>query len=267
MAGGNQKMHSQKTKLLAPLLMSLALAACSGSNGPLPYEIIDLKGTDWILTQLNGKSLQPNTNITLEFSDSVAGGFAGCNAYGGKYTVTSDGALKFDEVAITEMLCSSPNGVMAQEQAFSQAIVDARSFRVIDDHLEIANAGGETILTFKRREVFPMDPRALVGTQWRLLSWNGKSPLPDSEITIAFSGSQISGSAGCRSYTGTYTASGDKIRFPSLSMTEITVNCSPVLAEQEGEYTTVLSWARHYLLTDGQLKLFSARGEVLVFVQ
>ncbi|MCI0691164.1 META domain-containing protein [candidate division KSB1 bacterium] len=138
-------MQSQKTKLIMPLLMSLALAACSGSNEPLRHEIIDLKGTDWILTQLSGKSLLPNTNITLEFSNSEAGGFAGCNAYGGKYTATSDGALKFDEVAMTEMLCSSPNGVMAQEQAFSRAIVDAHSFRAIDDHLEIANAGGKRL--------------------------------------------------------------------------------------------------------------------------
>lgn len=260
-------MQSQKTKLLTPLLMSLALAACSGSSGPLRHEIIDLKDTDWILTQLNGKRPLPNTNITLEFTDSEAGGFAGCNAYGGKYTATSDGALKFSEVAMTERLCSSPNSVMAQEQTFGRAIIDARSFGEIDDYLEIANAGGKTILTFRRREVFPMDPRALVNTQWRLLLWNGKSPLPDSTITIAFSDSPISGSAGCRNYTGTYTAKGDKIRFPSLSMREITVNCSSRLAEQEGEYTTTLSWATHYLLTAGQLKLFTARREVLVFAQ
>lgn len=260
-------MQSQKTKFIMPLFMSLALAACSGSNGPLRHEIIDLKGTDWILTQLNGKSLLPNTNITLEFSDSEAGGFAGCNAYGGKYTATINGTLKFNEVVMTERLCSSPHGVIAQEQAFSRAIVDARSFREIDDQLEIANGGGKTLLKLRRRKVFPMDPRTLVGTQWRLLLWDGKSPLPDSPITIAFSDSQISGSAGCRHYTGTYTARGDKIRFPSLSMTEITVNCPPGLAEQEGEYTTTLSWATHYLLTASQLKLFTARGEVLEFVK
>ena len=110
-----------------------------------------------------------------------------------------------------------------------------------------------------------MDPRDLVGTEWELLSLNGRQPVEGSEITIAFTEDEISGNAGCRGYRGTYRASGDDISFPELGMTDPECAGSEALILQEGEYTTSLEWATNYRLSEGQLEILTARGETLLF--
>ncbi|MBC8255075.1 MAG: META domain-containing protein, partial [Ardenticatenia bacterium] len=134
------------------------------------------------------------------------------------------------------------------------------------DRLEIANAAGEMTLVFTMKEEFPMDPSDLVGTAWQLVSMDGRSPVEGSTITFAFHNeNQVSGSAGCRGYVGGYEASGDDIRFPWLAMIGAACLEQEALMRQEGHYTDHLSWATNYRLNEGQLELFTARGEMLVF--
>ena len=66
-------------------------------------------------------------------------------------------------------------------------------------------------------------------------------------------------------YVGTYEASGDDIKFPWLEMTgEVCIKPEALLL-QEGQYTDSLGWATNYRLSEGQLEILTARGEVLVF--
>jgi heat shock protein HslJ len=236
---------------------------------------LGLDGTEWVLTTLNGSSLVAGSNITLGFAGEVLNGFAGCNAYGGgrdsgKYIATDEGTLTIPQIAVTLQLCQSPEGVMEQETAYLEALRNAAAYRVIDDRLEIDNAAGETTLVFTREEQFPMDPSDLVGTAWRLRSWNGNSSIEGSTLTVAFHNAyRVGGHAGCRGYVATYEASGDDIGFLMLGMTGSFAHCSGALMEQEGQYTTVLGWATDYQLNEGpalrQFKILTARGEVLVF--
>lgn len=56
-------------------------------------------------------------------------------------------------------------------------------------------------------------------------------PLLDSHpITISFEGDQVSGTASCNGYGGTFELSGSEITFSSLAMTEMA--CSPEEAMQ-----------------------------------
>ena len=225
-----------------------------------------LDDTEWVLTSLNGSSLLEDSNITLNFAGGEVGGFAGCNAYGGEYTAADEGALTIPGFAITEQLCQTPDGIMQQENAYTEALLSAAAYRVMDDRLEIANAAGETTLVFTMKEEFPMDPSDLVGTAWQLVSMDGRSPVEGSTITFAFHNeNQVSGSAGCRGYVGGYEASGDDIRFPWLAMMGDICTGPEALLEQEGQYTTSLGWATNYRLSEGQLEILTARGEVLVF--
>ncbi|NIN63919.1 MAG: META domain-containing protein, partial [Anaerolineae bacterium] len=225
----------------------------------------DLDGTDWVLRSLYGSSLVEGSNITLNFGDGFASGFSGCNAYGGEYTAADDGTLTIPEIAVTAQLCQTPEGVMRQEDAYIQALGNAAAYRLTDDRLEIHNVLGETTLVLALKEHFPMDPRDLVGTEWQLRSLNGSHPVEGSEITIAFTEDKFSGSAGCRGYRGTYRASGDNILFPELEMTESGCRGAEALVLQEGEYTTSLEWATNYRISEGQLEIFTARGEVLLY--
>jgi heat shock protein HslJ len=226
----------------------------------------DLVDTEWVLTLLNGERLVEGTNITLNFSDDQARGFAGCNAYGGPYTAAGRGTLTILEIAVTAQGCLEPEGVLQQEDAYIAALTGADAYRVLDDRLEIEDASGETTLVFARKEQFPMDPGDLVGTRWQLVAWDGGSPIEGATITLVFlNDSQIEGHAGCRDYVASYEASGDDIRFPYLGMTGSVDSCSEALMLQESDYTTELELVTNYRLGAGQLELLTARGEVLLF--
>jgi heat shock protein HslJ len=84
-----------------------------------------LRDTEWVLTQLDGRDLLPGSHIQLHLGPEGFGGFAGCNSYGGQYEAASGGILQFGEWGITAMACSSPPGVMEQEQEYIDALRQA----------------------------------------------------------------------------------------------------------------------------------------------
>jgi len=224
-----------------------------------------LNETEWVLTLLNDRSPVEESRITLTFAENMVTGFAGCNRYGGEYTMADDGTLTIPEIASTAADCPMPKGVMTQEAAYIEALLGAAAYRVMDNRLEIDNAAGETLLVFTLKEELMMDPSALEGIEWPLISWNGRSPLENSNITIAFAAGEMRGHAGWRDYTGTYEASGDDIRFTSIGMEEPTCPKPEALRSQEAEYTTSLSLATNYRLSEGQLEILTAPGGVLIY--
>jgi heat shock protein HslJ len=255
------------------LVLALVLAACGETEQAVPEASAvpavqpDLDGSEWNLVELRGAALLPGTNITVSFAEGNAGGFAGCNAYGGAYEAAGDGALSISTLQRTLMACLEPEGVMEQEDAYLAALPEAVSYRVAGDRLEIEDGAGELLLVFTRKARAAMDPGDLLGTEWRLVSLNGAAPVEGSTITIAFApGGSAGGMAGCREYTATYEASGDEIGFPFLSMSgDDACLADEALYKQEGQYTDALTWATNYRLGEGQLGIETARGELLVF--
>jgi heat shock protein HslJ len=227
-----------------------------------------LNGTEWKLTDLNGRPPLANSQITLTFANGTASGFAGCNSYGGPVNAPGDGTFTMTEIEMTAAECAGPEGVMAQEAAFVEMLAQITSYRLQDDQLEMANAAGEITLIFTRVERFDMNPAALIDTAWQLQAWGNRELLPGTEIiTLIFdSAGEMSGFAGCRHYQGTYFAENDTIRFPTLSMVEESCPLTDDFLIQEGDFTTALSQTTRYRLQDGQLELFTAPGEVLLFL-
>ena len=227
-----------------------------------------LAGTEWKLTEMNGRSPLASSQITLIFANGTAGGFAGCNSYGGPINAPGDGTFAMTEIALTSADCAGPEGVMVQEAAFVEMLAQITSYHLRDDQLEMANAAGETTLVFTKVERFDMNPAALIGTTWQLQAWGNRELLPGTEtITLIFdSAGEMSGFAGCRHYQGSYFAENDAIRFPSLRMIEESCPLTDDFLIQEGDFTTALSQTTRYRLQDGQLELFTAPGEVLLFM-
>ena len=62
----------------------------------------------------------------------------------------------------------------------------------------------------------PADSSSLEGTQWVLVTLEGKPPLTGTVPSAEFSTDQISGSAGCNHYFGTYVVSGSSITISDL---------------------------------------------------
>jgi heat shock protein HslJ len=142
-------MKSTRTTLVgAILILTLFLAACMNANqGQPPAPSAALPGTEWVLVSLHGSAPMQGKAITLRFAEASVEGSAGCNTYGGSYTVSED-RLRLSGVYATEMACMEPAGIMKQEQAYLTALGAAARFQVDGDRLEVYDQAGTQILAF-----------------------------------------------------------------------------------------------------------------------
>jgi heat shock protein HslJ len=240
--------------------LTTMLTACGG-----PDKGVDLDGTEWVLASLDGESPLKDTQITLAFEDGVAGGFAGCNAYGTQYTTDRD-ALLIQMIESTAQACLEPEGVMEQESAYLDALWNVVSFQITENRLELMDGSGKVRLVYTRQEAFEGDPAKLVGTEWQLATLNGSLVGEDMTYTIAFEEDRYRGLAGCRHFEGDYQAGDGEIGFLSTSMVEAECpGAEDGYYVREGQYTDNLTWARHWRIRDDQLEIQTAQGDNLVF--
>ena len=113
-----------------------------------------------------------------------------------------------------------------------------------------------------------LNPEELIDTSWQLDTLNGNPPIPNSTLTVAFTGDQVSGNMGCNNYESSYQTDGD-----SLSLLEVrieTMDCIGTLSEemigQEGAFKQAIESTDSYRISGDQLTLYDASGaEILVF--
>ncbi|MFN8450894.1 MAG: META domain-containing protein [Anaerolineae bacterium] len=102
----------------------------------------------WTLTSYgdpaNPQPVVEGTSVTLTFSQGGIGGSAGCNTYSGAFQFEGT-SLAVSQVIRTLMACADP-AVMAQEDAYLNALGTAASFQLSGSQLTISYDGG--VLTF-----------------------------------------------------------------------------------------------------------------------
>lgn len=126
----------------------LVVAACGGSVEPtaVAEQPANLTGTEWVVTTLFGADTIAGTTITLQFGDERLEGFAGCNGYSAPYSATAEGSLKVIEVAMTEVDCPEPQGVLTQEGVLEQALLAAARYELGFGTLALVDESGRTIM-------------------------------------------------------------------------------------------------------------------------
>ena len=105
---------------------------------------------------------------------------------------------------------------------------------------------------------------ALDGTQWVLVTLEGEPPLPGTPPSAEFSGDQISGSAGCNHYFGTYAISGSEITISDVARTEMYCMDPEGVMDQEEAFVAALASAADYRLSGARLELLDATGSVIL---
>lgn len=113
-----------------------------------------LAGTKWEVTGYNnGKeavvSTIIGTKLTANFTATDVGGSAGCNTYSGKVTATAP-KIKIGPLASTRKACSTPEGVMTQEQEYLAALESAATYKLQGSTLEFRTADDAIAVTLKR---------------------------------------------------------------------------------------------------------------------
>ena len=254
-----------KTKPMLTFLLLLAflLAACAGNTNPA-----SLADTAWVLEQINGQPVVENTLPTLSFgADGQAGGHGSCNGFGGTYEA-KNGQLTFGPLFSTMMACLEL-GVMEQEMAYLESLQSAAAYRVEDGRLLILDAAGAVTLAFVPQDL------SLEGKTWSLTAFNdgqnlvGVMPdslaggLPDTQISAEFKAGNISGSAGCNSYSAPSIQDGRKLSFGPLAGTKMFCGEPAGLMEQETAYLNALARVESYNINGNRLTLFDAEGLVM----
>ena len=273
--------------ILAIAGLFLAGIACTGPDGALP----DLTRTDeepltavstapspddstWVLQGLDGSAPIEGTILWLKLDGDLYGGVDGCNGFGGRSedgtpVAGVDGSFTAPPSWSTAMLCEVPAGIMDQADSYFALLRKGRSFRIVDDRMEILDGRGDTRLIFVRQA--PLSGRAvdLTGTGWQMVVEDG-SREEVRAATLALVDDRVAvGTTACRGYVALYETSDGRLDFPTTSMTEYTATCSEEMWEHEGRFGDDLSQAVEYSVSEEEgtrrLRIRTSRGRTLIF--
>ena len=225
----------------------------------------ELDGTQWKLVTLNGNQLVPGSYISLYFrEEGTIWGYAGCNYFGGDYSTSGNGTLRFSELTMTLLGCADEN-IGDQEKAFLDAITAVVSCSLEGNHLEMYDDTGRISLVFEQLTEYAMDPSDLVGTRWTLASVNGEPVMTEVPVIIYFeSDSSATGEAGSYKMEFSYQASEDNMEWYSIRA----IWSSEVPSEEEmelGRYTGMIAQGTTYILSPDRLEVFTYKGDTLVY--
>ncbi|MGI6502473.1 MAG: META domain-containing protein [Candidatus Methanoculleus thermohydrogenotrophicum] len=235
----------------------------------------DLAGTSWTLVEFVGEAgdrdpVLAGTEITLRFGDDgTLGGSAGCNDYGGNYTLEGTN-LTPGSLVRTEMYCTDPPGVMEQEDRYLALLANVSTYQVDEgDRLVLADQKGADLLVFDRVAEAPALP--LVGTEWVLEGYSLEgdaisSVIAGTTITAEFSpDGKIAGSAGCNRYGGQYLLDGANLSISSLFSTLMYCAEPEGTMEQEARFMDLLANVSSYQVEGDRLVLLDEAGTGLLF--
>jgi heat shock protein HslJ len=212
----------------AAILLVLLLAGCArfapgggGSQAPSQApRAPDVIGS-WVMqrgTHAGAAITVPDDyRVTITFSaDDEVGGQA-CNHYGGTYDLRDDGAISLSAMSMTEMACAEP--MMTVEAAYHAALANVTGVERSGDRLTLRGDGVELVF-----ELLPEVPdAALQNTFWlleSLISGDAVASVQGEPTLKLGSDGSLSGSTGCRDFSGTYTIVGDTVAVTQLSTTD-----------------------------------------------
>jgi heat shock protein HslJ len=221
-----------------------------------------LNDTAWVLAALPGRTLVTGVTATLRFEAARATGSDGCNRFTMTYTAT-DTSLRFAPSGIsTQMACPDP--VMRQAAAFTSAMSRTRRHLVQGGQLQLLGEDGGVLAV--------LDPQSttLAGTSWDVTGFNnGKqavvSVVTGTALTMTFGNDgNLSGSAGCNSYTASFTAKGRTTAIGSPASTRKMCGQPPGVMDQEQQFLRALPTAGLFRMEGERLEMRTADDSTLV---
>ncbi len=253
-----------KTVLLAISLF--LLAACQQTAEPAAT--VDLAGTNWILSSLNGELPLAGTAVTLQFgTDGSVFGTDGCNRFNTTYTQDGSSLTITQSTGISSMMaCEEP--VMNQAAAYVAALTATSNFIAAGNQLSLRN-GDEVLATFVEGTVDTAEPEAsadLAGTNWLLSSLNGELPISGTTMFLQFgTDGTVSGSDGCNRLNTTYTQDGSNLTFGQPGASTM-MACEEAVMVQATVFTTALADTSSFVVTENDLVLQNGDEVLAMFV-
>ena len=123
------------------------------ATGSPPISAAGLEDTTWVLDSYGEpkfeRSVLPGTEITIECisREGTVKGSAGCNSYFGSYEIDGTQLSIPGPIAVTEMYCMEPEGIMDQEQVYLTILENAETYEIEGNQLQINSS--DKVLNFK----------------------------------------------------------------------------------------------------------------------
>jgi heat shock protein HslJ len=245
--------------LVAGLLVaSLASGAGAQSGSPEPSAATGgLANTDWLLATVGGSPVASGINADLLFTDTEAGGFAGCNRFFGSYTSDGASSLTFGPLATTMIACDDATNTF--EQSYLAALATVASYAVgADGGLTLSDSSGKAVLTYG-----PQVPATLEGPWNVTMVNNGKDAVSSLPAGVSASVSfhpdgTVSGFGGCNTFGGGYGVNGSTVTIGPLMSTMMF--CDDTTSGFEQQFLAALENATTWSVTSGTLDLRDDSG-------
>jgi heat shock protein HslJ len=248
--------------------MAVALTGCGGGTqgGGGTQKAAALEGATWILDQTSTSNLgvpgvPADAQATIRFEGGKGGGKSFCNTYGGRYTATDAGLLRFGGFDATQMACADP--LMALETAYLTALGKVNRFQVTGDRLVLSGSGPS--LSFTKGA--SAQPLSLEGTAWKLDTIATGTQAVSSVIAgtspfLTLDAGRASGSAGCNTFSGSYQLDGASLTFGPLATTQMA--CADDVMKQETAILQALGSVASWSIEGDHLTLMDAGGSLLL---
>ena len=264
-------------KMISMMLLAVSLfllVACQQS--PEPEASIDLAGTNWVLSSLNGSLPVADTAVTLQFgTDGSDSGTDGCNRFSTTYT--QDGAnLTINQSAGISSLMACEEAVMTQASAYMTALASVTGFTATDTQLSL-QAGEQVVATLVAGTAEAAAPVAatvaeletgsdMAGTGWVLSALNGEMPISGTAVTLQFgTDGTVSGTDGCNQFNTGYTQDGGSLTFSQPGASTM-MACEEAVMTQATNFVAALTATDSFTISEDTLSLLSGGQVVAVFV-
>lgn len=216
-------------------------------------EALELEGVTWTLSDKSALGVAlSGVDITARFLEGQVNGFGGCNQYSGTYVLNRDNQLTIKPGASTMMACPDPQ--MAAETAYLKALPLVAGYEISGETLTLSGPNGTALLVYDH-----VTGDQLLSGDWEVTAVRTanavSSTVAGSTLTMKFDNGQVSGSAGCNTFSGSYTVEGDELTFGPLATTRKAC-ADPAIGQQETDFLAAL----------GNTKSYSARGDVVTLL-
>jgi heat shock protein HslJ len=248
-----------------------AITSCgsNGSESEAEAGITAPTGQVWAWQSSTGADpIEVSTpdRYTLEFGeDGRYGVRADCNSGQGGYTFNA-GALVLNPGPMTLAAC--PPG--SYEARFLELLGMVDSGSRSGDRLILGlTDGGSLVFEPLPTSAALGGSEVLGGTKWEVSAYNNgrggvRTLVPATRMSIAFGlDGTVSGSSGCNTFTGTYTADGATIEIGPLATTRMMCDVEGVM-EQEEQFLAALANASLYETRGDRLQLRNADAALQV---
>lgn len=144
-----------KGKILASLagqifgvLIGLAIvSACTLETGFSAPRPLTLANTQWKLKPLGNTAVDAARPLTLNFDETRASGYAGCNRFFSGYTASADGVFSTSSIGTTKMACMGERD--QQEHEYLQQLAQAKRYAITHGQLHLLDEQRQILLVYQ----------------------------------------------------------------------------------------------------------------------